>query len=553
VIVSGNVTESDAIARRLAAIVETSDDAIVSKDLNGVVLSWNQAAVRMFGYTAEEMIGSSIRKIIPAERQSEEDTVLAAIRAGRRVEHFETVRMARDGRLLPISLTVSPIHDGNGKVIGASKIARDISDRKHAEREAAKAAEREMFLAEATVKLTSSVDYEQTLTDLSRLAVPYLADYCAFDVLNLDGIATRVAAVHVLPEKAQIAQDLRASYEDQDVPIPSQQVIQTRTPVVLRDVTDEMMVASARGDEKRLELIRAFDARSYVCVPMVSRDRALGALTLANTESGRYFLDADVRVIQDLATRAALAIETAQSYQQLQSANRLKDEFLATLSHELRTPLNAVLGYARMLQSGAIAQEKVPQALEVIDRNAVALAQIVEDVLDVSRIVLGKASLKMELTDLAAVVQDAIETVNPAIDAKGIKLKCTLGHGTATVAGDHGRLQQVVWNLLSNAVKFTPSGGTIQVQVKQDASYVAIVVSDSGIGFSPSFRPHVFERFRQAESGTTRIHGGLGLGLAIARHIVETHGGTINAESAGEGKGATFSVKLPMSPVPAKV
>ena len=169
------MTESDAIARRLAAIVETSDDAIVSKDLNGIVLSWNQAAERMFGYTAEEMVGKSIRLIIPAERQSEEDTVLAAIRAGRRVEHFETVRRARDGRLVPISLTVSPVLDANGTVIGASKIARDISDRKNAEQQAEKASQRDAFLAEATVMLTSSVDYEETLRSLCRLAVPYLA------------------------------------------------------------------------------------------------------------------------------------------------------------------------------------------------------------------------------------------------------------------------------------------------------------------------------------------------------------------------------------------
>ena len=179
------VSESaDAIARRLAAIVESSDDAIVSKDLNGIVLSWNEAAERMFGYTADEMIGSSIRRIIPEDRQSEEDTVLTSIRAGQRVDHFETVRRRRDGRLLPISLTVSPILDANGVVIGASKSARDISDRKRAEQQVAKAAQRDAFLAEATLTLTRSLDHEETLRTLARLAVPYLADYCAFDVVD---------------------------------------------------------------------------------------------------------------------------------------------------------------------------------------------------------------------------------------------------------------------------------------------------------------------------------------------------------------------------------
>ena len=231
----------------------------------------------------------------------------------------------------------------------------------------------------------------------------------------------------------------------------------------------------------------------------------------------------------------------------------MKDEFLATLSHELRTPLNAVLGYARMLQSGAISNDKVPQALDVIDRNAAALAQIVEDVLDVSRIVLGKARLRVQPTDVAAVVDDACATVKPAADAKGIQLKCSLGNGTATVAGDHSRLQQVVWNLLTNAVKFTPRNGRIDVRITEHESHVKIVVTDTGIGFPASFQPHLFERFRQAESGTTRVHGGLGLGLSIAQHIVEMHGGTIEAESGGEGKGATFSVTLPLSRVSAAI
>jgi PAS domain S-box-containing protein len=543
---------TDAVARRLAAIVESSDDAIISKDLNGIVQSWNQAAERIFGYTADEMIGTSIRRIIPDDRQHEEDAVLSAIRAGRRVDHFETVRRARDGRLLPISLTVSPILDAAGVVTGASKIARDISDRKQAEQQAARAVQRDAFLAEATLLLTSSLDHERTLRMLARLAVPYLADFCAFDVVDQEGALLRVAIAHVLPEKAQLAEDLRAEYEDPDAPTSPQQVMRRRAAAFIPEFTDETIAASTRGvNGERFTKFRQLGVISYLCVPVVAHDRALGALTLATSESGRRLTDEDLRIAQDLATRAALAIEVAQSYQQLQSANRLKDEFLATLSHELRTPLNAVLGYARMLQTGAIATEKVPQALEVIDRNASALAQMVEDVLDVSRIVLGKARLKVEPTDIAAVVEDAIATVRPAVEAKGIVLRCTLGHGTATVLGDQSRLQQVVWNILSNAVKFTPRGGRIDVRVVQTDAQMQIVISDTGIGFPPAFRQHVFERFRQAESGPSRLHGGLGLGLAIARHIVEMHGGTIDADSAGEGTGATFTVSLPLSTVPA--
>jgi PAS domain S-box-containing protein len=547
------VTESaDVIARRLAAIVESSDDAIVSKDLNGIVLSWNQAAERMFGYTAEEIIGSSIRRLIPDDRQIEEDTVLASIRAGRRVEHFETIRRTRDGRLIPISLSVSPILDANGTVVGASKIARDISDRKDAERQAARAAERDGFLVEATLILTQSLDYEHTLKTLAGLAVPYLADYCAFDVVDADGKVVRLATSHVVREKVELAEDIRARYDDPDAPTSPLNVMRTRTPSFIRAVSDDMLVAGAHGDHERLARIRSLGLVSYLCVPMVAHDRTLGAMTLATAESGRRFSDEDVRVANDIAARSAMAVEIAQSYQQLRHANRVKDEFLATLSHELRTPLNAVLGYARMLQSGAIATEKVPQALEVIDRNATALAQIVEDVLDVSRIVLGKARMRVEPTDVVDVVEDAVATVKPTADAKGIRIKCLYGSGTATVAGDHSRLQQVVWNLLTNAVKFTPRDGTIDIRVTQDKAGVKIIVTDTGMGFPASFRPHLFERFRQAESGTTRPHGGLGLGLSIAQHIVETHGGTIEAQSGGEGQGATFTVTLPLSKVTAR-
>ncbi len=313
-----------------------------------------------------------------------------------------------------------------------------------------------------------------------------------------------------------------------------------------------MIVAAAKGDPERVAKLRSLGLVSYMCLPIVARDRVVGVFTAAHAESGRRFSNDDLQLLQDVVARAALAIDNAQSYRQLQNANRLKDEFLATLSHELRTPLNAVLGYARMLQSGAVAPDKVQQALDVIDRNAGSLAQIVEDVLDVSRIILGKARLRVEAVDIAGVVEDAIASVVPAVDAKGLQLKSIIPARLSELPGDSTRLQQVVWNLLSNAVKFTPRGGRIEVRVVEAESHIEVIVSDTGIGFPATFKPHVFERFRQAESGTTRLHGGLGLGLAIARHIIEMHGGTIDGESAGEGKGATFTVTLPTAGVRAK-
>ena len=267
---------------------------------------------------------------------------------------------------------------------------------------------------------------------------------------------------------------------------------------------------------------------------------------MATADSGVHYSEQELRLAEDLASRAALAIENAQSYEQLQRADRVKDEFLATLSHELRTPLNAVLGYARMLRTGAIPQDKTAQALDVIDRNAVALAQIVEDVLDVSRIVSGKTRLDVQPTDLLKLVKNAIATVMPAADSKGLKIETVFDSLGGPISADPNRLQQVIWNILSNAVKFTPRGGRIEVRVAPVEENAEIVVADSGVGISREFLPHIFERFRQADSGASRRHGGLGLGLAIARHLVEMHGGTIRAESAGRDKGATFRVQLPL-------
>jgi len=230
----------------------------------------------------------------------------------------------------------------------------------------------------------------------------------------------------------------------------------------------------------------------------------------------------------------------------VQEASRLKDDFLASLSHELRTPLNAILGYARMLRSGIVAPEKQQKAIETIERNAASLTQIVEDVLDISRIVSGKIRLHVQPADLPEIVRSAIDALTPAADAKGVRLEAMLDPEAAPVSGDPERLQQVLWNLLSNAVKFTNRGGKVQVYLERVNSHVEVAVSDTGIGISPEFLPHVFERFRQGDSGTTRERGGLGLGLSIARQLTEMHGGTIEAYSPGVGHGATFRLRLPL-------
>jgi signal transduction histidine kinase/CheY-like chemotaxis protein len=286
--------------------------------------------------------------------------------------------------------------------------------------------------------------------------------------------------------------------------------------------------------------------RSYLAVPVrASSGVVLGGLFFGHSAPGIFTAEHE-QLAEGIAAWASVALENARLYVEAQEGSRLKDEFLATLSHELRTPLNAILGYVRMIRSGLIGGEKQGRAIETIERNATSLTQIVEDVLDVSRIISGKIRLNVQQLDLPRVIREALDAVAPAAEARGVRIETALDPEAAPVSGDPDRLQQVVWNLVSNAVKFTARGGKVQVRLARVDANVEIVVSDTGVGIAPEFLPFVFDRFRQANAGSTREHGGLGLGLAIARNLVEMHGGTIEATSGGPGQGATLRVALPL-------
>jgi PAS domain S-box-containing protein len=527
-------------AAHLAAIIDSSDDAIVSKDLNGIVVSWNSAAERMFGFTADEMIGRSIRLVIPPDRQAEEDDVLAHIRRGERVEHYETVRQRKDGSTFSVSLTVSPIRDETGRVVGASKIARDITERVRMEAAAREHAANTATLGEMGALVASTLDRQAITLRVAEVATALThAQWGAFAYSERDresGDESMQYSVSRAPRDA-VAQFLRW---------PAAAVFESvfRGNVLrLGDVT-----ADPRFEDRASPLKTADDlpVRSVLALPVkgVSRD-VLGVLFFGHPEPER-FTEQHQHLAAGIAAWASIALENARFFEEAKDANRLKDEFLAVLSHELRTPLNAIVGYARLLSGGVLSKQKAARGLEILERNATWLTQIVEDVLDVSRIVSGKIRLDVQPVDLSLIVDNAVATVQPAADAKGIRLQSIVDPQVGPVSGDPGRLQQVVWNVLSNAVKFTPKEGRVQVRVERVNSHVEIIVSDTGIGIRPDFLPYVFERFRQADAGTTRKSGGLGLGLAIVRHIVEMHGGSVEASSAGEGQGATFTVKMPL-------
>lgn len=388
------LNESERARALLSAIVEFSEDAIVSKTLEGVVTSWNAAAERLFGFSAAEMIGQPITRIIPQELQHEEVEILAKLRKGERIERYETTRVRKDGQMLQISLTISPIRNSTGTIVGAAKIAHDITARRRAERD----------LLEREAQLSRLVAERELLLESER---------------------------------------------------------------------------SARSHAERL--------------------------------------------------------------------SHLKDEFLATLSHELRTPLNAIQGWATLLRTGPRRPEDYQRGLETIERNVRAQTQIVNDLLDMSRIVSGKINLEVQPLYLHELVNNAIDAVRQSAAAKNIRIQPMLDTRIGLIRGDANRLQQVLWNLLSNAIKFTPKGGRVQVVLERVNSHAEICVEDTGIGIRVDFLPVVFDRFLQADPGTTRQFGGLGLGLSIVKTLVELHGGSVRVKSPGENLGSTFIVSLPIS------
>jgi PAS domain S-box-containing protein len=382
VFVFRNVTERrklEVAAGRLAAIVESSDDGIISKSLDGIITTWNASAERIFGYAATEAIGQPISILAPKDHLDEMPDILARIRRGQRIDHFETIRCRKDGTRIHVSVSISPIRNEHNEVIGASKTVRDITERLRAE---------------------------------EQLQALLLAEQ------------------------------------------------------------------SARAEAER--------------------------------------------------------------------ANRMKDEFLATVSHEIRTPLNAILGWAHLLRTGQLTTSETQEALDIIERNTRDQARIIEDILDMSRIVSGKIALDFGPVELQSVIEAALATVRPAAEAKGIILDSELDSTTGPVLGDAGRLQQVVWNILSNAIKFTPKAGRVELRLSRVGSNIVTSITDTGVGIGSDLLPYVFDRFRQADSSSRRIHGGLGLGLAIAKQLVDLHGGQITVSSSGEGKGSRFVVALPV-------
>src|SRR5205809_19324 len=394
--------------------------------------------------------------------------------------------------------------------------------------------------------LGTPLDYEATLRNLARLAVPELGDWCVIDMLGEQAEMRRVAVAHVEPAKEPLAWELERRYptRSDDAYSPAR-VAHTGRAELLPEVT-EAILAKAAHDAAHLDLLRQLGLASSMCVPLIARGRTLGALSVAISRSGRRYTQVDLAFTEEVAARAALAVDNARLYHEAQETSRLKDEFLATLSHELRTPLTSVLAWMWMLRRGRLDGLAVERARDTMEKSMRSLLRIIDDLLDVSRGIRGQLRLEVRPIGLGPVIQAAVDAVRPAASAKDIRLRTTIDSDAGLVQGDPSRLQQVVWNLLNNAIKFAPAGGRVHVRLERGDSAAIVTVCDSGPGIPPEFLPHAFERFRQADASATRAQGGLGLGLDIVRHLIELHGGTVKVESPGEMGGATLIVTLPL-------
>jgi PAS domain S-box-containing protein len=815
-------SDADVHRARLAAIVVTSDDAIISKTLDGTIESWNASAERIFGFTAEEAIGQHIMLIVPPDRIEEEEAVLAPLRRGEKIEHFETVRRRKDGRLVDVSLTVSPIKGSDGRIIGASKVARDITERRLAHEALARSQQRyqrifegagvsiweEDFTAvraaldqlrasgvgdvaayfaghpheverymslvrivdvnETTVRMFGATDKRMLLDSLTTVFTPEARDVFAHELVALaegypmfegesvlrtlhgdrldvlvsitlpmsdepaDSVLVALTDITLQKAAERARRDSEALFHEMADSAPAmlwisdasgawtflsrqwydltgqapesamgrgwlnalhpddrdsaaqavleatdqrrafhfecrlsqrdaeprwtiiagqprvgahgeflgfvgsaidiserrkaeeavidevhtretlsrvgaalaseldpdtliQSAIDAATaltsaqwglffitvvddsgtthehravsglpadafadasagdsdvhchPAILR--IDDLLYIDTSGIDRR-RLPQDVPVRSYLSVPVVSRTGDIrGGVCFGHTRPG-VFQPRHEQLASGIAAWAALALDNASLFKEAQEANRAKDEFIATLSHELRTPLNAMLGWAHMLRANVLPPDTQRRALETLERNVRTQAQLVDDLLDVSRIVAGKLHMKGDEVDLTTVVISAADTVRPSTVAKGLSFHVVADPDRQVIVmGDADRLRQILWNLLTNAVKFTPRGGRVEIELRTTETGASVVVTDTGQGIRPEFLRHVFERFRQADSTASRRHGGLGLGLAIVRHLAEAHGGSVAAESPGEGLGATFTVHLPVREV----
>jgi len=560
------LSAAERVHNLLGAIVAGSDDAIIGKTLEGLITSWNRGAERMFGYTAAEAVGQVIILIIPAERRHEEDEVLARLGRGESVDHFETERVRKDGRRIAISLTVSPIRDATGRIVGASTIARDITAQKLQEIERVRVLALEHAARERAEEATARLRSVQAIVDTT---LPHLnVDRLARDLLKQlrDVLRSDTASLLVLEPDGQhlrpvVQEGLSGLLEEVSVRLgqgAAGRIAERGVGLIFDDLSSVDTVS---------ELLRE-NVKSLAGVPLRIGDRLIGVIHVGS-RSGQRFSGDDLGLLRLVAERVAVAIERVRLVDaereartrllaserrarvHAEEANQAKDQFLAMLGHELRNPLAAISSAVRVLSETGERGSLGSQAREVIARQVDHLVRLVDDLLDVGRLVAGKIALERRPVELSEIARQSLATLNAS--GKTSRHVFDVQAEPVWVDADPTRMEQIFENLLSNALKYTPAGGRISVLVARETDSEAVVrVADTGIGISPELLPHIFDLFVQGDESIDRVRGGLGIGLTLVRRLAELHGGRVEVQSEGEDRGSVFTVRLPIAAEPAK-
>jgi PAS domain S-box-containing protein len=543
--------------RRVAEELRRSQDQLADFFENATVgLHWvgpegtiqraNRAELAMLGYDREEYVGHPISEFHVDDEVIAD--ILRHLAEGETLVDYPARLRAKDGSIRHVLTNSNVLWDGD-RFIHTRCFTRDITESKRIEDERNHLLVLEQAARSKAEEAAEIVRRLQTVTDtaLSHLALDDLlhemlgrlqellgADAAAILLVTEDGQSLAGRAAIGLEEESRVLVPMGRGVAGR--------IAQSGAPVIVEDLSKVEVVSSILSE----------NASSLVGAPLIIDDKVIGVIHV-DTLQPHCFSEEDIKLLQLAADRLAVAIEHSRLYEaeqrarvEAEAANRMKDEFLATISHELRSPLNSILGWVTLLREGKLSAQAATRAFETVERSARAQNRIISDLLDVSRIINGQLHLNIRSVEPGPMIEAGVEAVRLAADAKGIDIRMEIDRRAGSIAGDSDRLQQIVWNLVSNAIKFTPNGGVVEVRLESVGSHVEIVVSDTGAGISSAFLPFIFDRFRQADSSTTRKQGGLGLGLAIVRHLVELHGGSVHAYSDGEGQGATFVVKLPL-------
>ena len=539
-----DVTERVQMQQRiahLAGIVASSDDAIVGADLERRITSWNGGAERLFGFSADEMIGASLDEIVPPERRAEEAGLHRRLRAGERLKHIETERRHRDGHRIPVSMSIAPLLDEAGQPCGSSLIARDITERKRGERALHQRLRQLNLLSQAGQSLIMGPQdpdgpIRRELFDRVRQAVGGEI-YLAYGLGATPGTLC-LQASHGLQEEgrgamAQVAMDASLCGI----------VARRRAPLVIEQLQGCELDEAAQ--------LKSQGARCYAGFPLTAGGQVCGVAAFVSTTRER-FRDGDLQVIQTVCDQVSAMLERTRlleelhaSERSLREADRRKDDFIATLAHELRNPLAPIRNAVAVLRHSALGEEQLNLCRDIIDRQVVQMSHLLEDLLDVSRVTRNRIQLRRETFALQRAVEQALETTRPLVDSLRHQLVLQMPLEPVMVNADLTRLTQVFANLVNNAAKYTDPGGSVTVALAREGDEAVLSVRDTGVGIQPEQLSHVFDMFAQLEPSLERSHGGLGIGLSLARGLVDLHGGRIEARSAGLGHGSEFIVRLP--------